>query len=120
MHVKVVSFVIGGTNATKGENQTIKQRKKRPRSIKAFSLESIQVRLIESINQLERPNDDNDKHYGLFVWPCALVLAQFVAFYNTSLFSNRVVLELGCGTSLPGIVAALCGNVKKVGSAKNR
>ncbi|EDO48055.1 predicted protein, partial [Nematostella vectensis] len=46
--------------------------------------------------------------YGMFTWPCALVLAQFV-WHNRSLIQGKKVLEIGAGTALPGIVAAKCG-----------
>jgi len=46
--------------------------------------------------------------YGLYVWPCAPVLAQYV-WFNKEQVLNKHVLELGAGTSLPGIVSAKCG-----------
>ncbi|KAJ0410808.1 hypothetical protein ATCC90586_010131 [Pythium insidiosum] len=66
------------------------------------------------IERLSRPEDETDKHYGLFIWPSAMVLARFVAFHHERLFRDKVVLELGCGTALPGILAAKCGHPKKV------
>ncbi|XP_075033855.1 histone-arginine methyltransferase METTL23 isoform X1 [Mixophyes fleayi] len=49
-----------------------------------------------------------DSAYGMYVWPCALVLAQYIWFHRTKLTGRRV-LEVGGGVSLPGIVAAKCG-----------
>ncbi|ROT73538.1 histone-arginine methyltransferase METTL23 [Penaeus vannamei] len=46
--------------------------------------------------------------YGMYTWPCAPVLAQYV-WYHRHDFPKRNVLELGAGTALPGIVAAKCG-----------
>uniref|UniRef100_S4RFC0 Methyltransferase 23, arginine n=1 Tax=Petromyzon marinus TaxID=7757 RepID=S4RFC0_PETMA len=49
-----------------------------------------------------------DPHYGMYVWPCSVVLAQFV-WHNKALVRDQRMLELGAGTALPGIVAARCG-----------
>nr|XP_054763757.1 histone-arginine methyltransferase METTL23-like [Lytechinus pictus] len=49
-----------------------------------------------------------DPAYGMYVWPCAPVLAQYV-FNNREWIQDKQVLELGAGTSLPGIMAAKCG-----------
>ncbi|XP_055602649.1 histone-arginine methyltransferase METTL23-like [Uranotaenia lowii] len=46
--------------------------------------------------------------YSFYTWPSAHVLAWFLWQRRVSLSSKRV-LELGAGTSLPGIVAAKCG-----------
>uniref|UniRef100_F1MQ97 Histone-arginine methyltransferase METTL23 n=7 Tax=Bos TaxID=9903 RepID=F1MQ97_BOVIN len=46
--------------------------------------------------------------YGMYVWPCAVVLAQYLWFHRGSL-PGKAVLEIGAGVSLPGIVAAKCG-----------
>ncbi|KNA09547.1 hypothetical protein SOVF_152650 [Spinacia oleracea] len=64
---------------------------------------------------------DDDKHgftiqitenmkeeYGMFVWPCSIVLAEYV-WQQRSCFSGINVIELGAGTSLPGLVAAKVG-----------
>ncbi|KAG7387658.1 Methyltransferase-like protein 23 [Phytophthora pseudosyringae] len=69
----------------------------------------VEVRLVELIRDLDSANDDNDKHYGLFVWPSALLLSRFVAREASWLCRDKVVLELGCGTGLPSILAGLCG-----------
>ncbi|XP_076837635.1 histone-arginine methyltransferase METTL23 [Brachyhypopomus gauderio] len=50
-----------------------------------------------------------DPQYGMYVWPCAVVLAQYVWTTREKL-QNKTVLELGAGVSLPGIVAAKCGS----------
>ncbi|XP_044152108.1 methyltransferase-like protein 23 isoform X1 [Bufo gargarizans] len=49
-----------------------------------------------------------DSEYGMYVWPCAPVLAQYIWFHRASVTGKRV-LEVGAGVSLPGIVAAKCG-----------
>ncbi|XP_063224138.1 histone-arginine methyltransferase METTL23 isoform X2 [Bacillus rossius redtenbacheri] len=46
--------------------------------------------------------------YSSYTWPSAPVLAWFLWEHRRELLGKRVV-ELGCGTSLPGIVAAKCG-----------
>ncbi|KAG5534547.1 hypothetical protein RHGRI_022610 [Rhododendron griersonianum] len=50
--------------------------------------------------------------YGLFVWPCSIVLAEYV-WQQRLHFSGVSVVEvrkLGAGTSLPGLVAAKVGS----------
>ncbi|XP_077107954.1 histone-arginine methyltransferase METTL23 isoform X1 [Ranitomeya variabilis] len=49
-----------------------------------------------------------DSEYGMYVWPSAPVLAQYIWFHRASVNGKRV-LEVGAGVSLPGIVAAKCG-----------
>ncbi|XP_070579389.1 histone-arginine methyltransferase METTL23-like isoform X2 [Ptychodera flava] len=49
-----------------------------------------------------------DPHYGMYIWPCAPVLAQYL-WYNKHKINGSSILELGAGTSLPGVVAAKCG-----------
>lgn len=49
-----------------------------------------------------------DPQYGMYVWPCAVVLAQFVWSHRQEL-RDASILELGAGVSLPGVVAARCG-----------
>ncbi|RVE70088.1 hypothetical protein OJAV_G00084040 [Oryzias javanicus] len=49
-----------------------------------------------------------DPQYGMYVWPCAVVLAQFVWTHREEL-SGKTVLEIGAGVGLPGVVAARCG-----------
>lgn len=74
-----------------------------------------EVRLVELIQELQdTATHDDTTHYGLFVWPSAMVLAHFVARYRSRLFADKVVMEIGCGTGLPGILAALCGKPKAV------
>ncbi|XP_055639855.1 histone-arginine methyltransferase METTL23 [Toxorhynchites rutilus septentrionalis] len=46
--------------------------------------------------------------YSFYIWPSAKILAWFLWGRRLSLINKRV-LELGAGTSLPGIVAAKCG-----------
>lgn len=46
--------------------------------------------------------------YGMYTWPCAPVLAWYLWSHRTELV-GKSILELGSGTSLPGVVAAKCG-----------
>nr|XP_055040823.1 histone-arginine methyltransferase METTL23-like isoform X1 [Misgurnus anguillicaudatus] len=53
-----------------------------------------------------------DPQYGMYVWPCAVVLSQYVWMARNRLQHKTVlefVLQLGAGVSLPGVVAAKCG-----------
>ncbi|XP_042440681.1 methyltransferase-like protein 23 [Zingiber officinale] len=56
------------------------------------------------IDIIEKIRED----YGMFVWPCSIVLSEYV-WQQRSRFSGVSVLELGAGTSLPGLVAAKVG-----------
>ncbi|XP_065826201.1 histone-arginine methyltransferase METTL23-like [Oscarella lobularis] len=49
-----------------------------------------------------------DPSYGMYTWPCAPVLAQFV-WHNRKQVAGKRVIELGAGTALPGMVASKCG-----------
>lgn len=46
--------------------------------------------------------------YGTFVWPSAILLAEFLS-HHRSLFHGKRVMELGAGIGLAGIVAAKLG-----------
>ncbi|KAL6555539.1 hypothetical protein OROHE_007211 [Orobanche hederae] len=48
------------------------------------------------------------EEYGLFVWPSSIVLAEYV-WQQKTWFCGANVVELGAGTSLPGLVAAKVG-----------
>ncbi|WCJ32710.1 hypothetical protein M5689_014115 [Euphorbia peplus] len=48
------------------------------------------------------------EEYGLFVWPCSVILAEYV-WQQRERFSGTGVVELGAGTSLPGLTAAKLG-----------
>ncbi|GMP32071.1 hypothetical protein CsSME_00005999 [Camellia sinensis var. sinensis] len=61
--------------------------------------EAFSITIIESMKE----------EYGLFVWPCSVVLAEYV-WQQRSRFSGVSVIELGAGTSLPGLVAAKVGS----------
>ncbi|KAG0589515.1 hypothetical protein KC19_1G025800 [Ceratodon purpureus] len=50
------------------------------------------------------------EEYGLYVWPCSIVLAEYV-WQNRLRFAGARVVELGAGTALPGIVAAKVGAI---------
>ncbi|CAH2048232.1 unnamed protein product [Thlaspi arvense] len=62
------------------------------------SEKSISVSVIENMKE----------EYGLFVWPCSVILAEYV-WQQRSRFRGSMILELGAGTSLPGLVAAKVG-----------
>ncbi|XP_008299164.1 histone-arginine methyltransferase METTL23 [Stegastes partitus] len=49
-----------------------------------------------------------DPQYGMYVWPSAVVLAQYLWTCRGEL-RGKTVLELGAGVGLPGVVAASCG-----------
>ncbi|KAL8564016.1 hypothetical protein ACOMHN_024696 [Nucella lapillus] len=49
-----------------------------------------------------------DPDYGMYTWPCAPVLAQYV-WHHRQLMQGKMVLEIGSGTALCGVVAAKCG-----------
>ncbi|EMS60119.1 hypothetical protein TRIUR3_02077 [Triticum urartu] len=49
-----------------------------------------------------------EEDYGMFVWPCSVILAEYV-WQQRPRFSRSRVVELGAGTSLPGLVAAKVG-----------
>ncbi|XP_041633882.1 methyltransferase-like protein 23 [Cheilinus undulatus] len=49
-----------------------------------------------------------DPQYGMYVWPCAVVLAQYLWTKREEL-KDKTVLELGAGVSLPGVLAVKCG-----------
>ncbi|XP_063077589.1 methyltransferase-like protein 23 isoform X2 [Engraulis encrasicolus] len=49
-----------------------------------------------------------DPQYGMYVWPSAVVLAQYVWTHREEI-QNHTLLELGAGVSLPGVVASKCG-----------
>ncbi|XP_059281124.1 uncharacterized protein LOC132034760 isoform X2 [Lycium ferocissimum] len=57
-----------------------------------------------SVTIIENMKDE----YGLFVWPCSIILAEYI-WQQRSRFTGANVVELGAGTSLPGLVAAKVG-----------
>ncbi|XP_077221260.1 putative methyltransferase family protein isoform X2 [Tasmannia lanceolata] len=68
-----------------------------------------------SIQIIENMEED----YGMFVWPCSIVLAEYV-WQQRSRFSGASVVELGAGTSLPGLVAAKVGSDVVLSDSSNR
>ncbi|CAG8555115.1 10345_t:CDS:2 [Paraglomus brasilianum] len=48
-------------------------------------------------------NELLDPSYGCYVWPSAFVLAEYI-WYKRRDFQGKAVLELGAGTSLPGLL----------------
>ncbi|CAF3358157.1 unnamed protein product [Rotaria socialis] len=61
---------------------------------------SISVTILETF--------DTSASYGLYLWPCSPILAQYI-WYNRNDFIGKNILEIGAGTSLPGLVAAKIG-----------
>ncbi|XP_046350826.1 probable methyltransferase-like protein 23 [Haliotis rufescens] len=59
-----------------------------------------------------------DPAFGMYVWPCAPVLAQYVWFHREEI-RNKHVLEIGAGTALPGILAAKCGGIVSLSDSAN-
>ncbi|XP_020582016.1 methyltransferase-like protein 23 [Phalaenopsis equestris] len=52
--------------------------------------------------------ENMEENYGMFVWPCSIILAEYV-WQQRSRFTGKKLIELGAGTSLPGLVAAKVG-----------
>jgi len=48
------------------------------------------------------------ENYGLYVWPSALILMEYICI-NSKEFKGKNILELGCGCSLPGLTAYIHG-----------
>ncbi|KAL0993405.1 hypothetical protein UPYG_G00107390 [Umbra pygmaea] len=83
-------------------------------------MENRPIEIVQKVFTFEEYKDDTrqslnvslpevlDPHYGMYVWPCAVVLAQYVWTHRQHLI-HKSVLELGAGVSLPGVVAAKCG-----------
>ncbi|KAG9306800.1 hypothetical protein G9A89_005700 [Geosiphon pyriformis] len=46
-----------------------------------------------------------DPSYGCYVWPSAIVLSNYI-WEERKLFQGKTILELGAGTSLPGLLCA--------------
>ncbi|XP_012088473.1 methyltransferase-like protein 23 isoform X2 [Jatropha curcas] len=59
------------------------------------------------------------EEYGLFVWPCSVILAEYV-WQQRDRFSGARVVELGAGTSLPGLTAAKLGSDVTLTDDSNR
>lgn len=49
--------------------------------------------------------------YGLYIWPSSPVLSWYIWLHQTE-FTGKTVLELGAGTSLPGLLCAKIGAEK--------
>ncbi|XP_064172008.1 methyltransferase-like protein 23 isoform X1 [Anguilla rostrata] len=73
-------------------------------AVKLFTFEEkeLRTRITVSVPEVLDPQ------YGMYVWPCAVVLAQFVWTHRAEL-EGKTVLEIGAGVSLPGVLAARCG-----------
>ncbi|KAI7906333.1 uncharacterized protein BX663DRAFT_496061 [Cokeromyces recurvatus] len=54
-----------------------------------------------------------DAAYGCYIWPSALVMGEFV-WYNRHQFTNKTLLEVGAGTSIPSLVLSKSTNAKLI------
>ncbi|KAH9110787.1 hypothetical protein LEN26_008127 [Aphanomyces euteiches] len=75
-------------------------------TVKDFCFGSHAVCVQEELTKIGE--DNSALGLGYYVWPSAIVLASFLA-DNTSLVVGKRVLELGAGTSLPGLLAVKLG-----------
>lgn len=55
-----------------------------------------------------------DADYGLYVWPCSIILSNYLWYHRSHVLKNKSVIELGAGTALPSIVARKCCNPSMV------
>ncbi|RKO93519.1 putative methyltransferase-domain-containing protein [Blyttiomyces helicus] len=53
-------------------------------------------------------HEQADAAYGCYIWPSALILSRFIHHHSAHFASSRI-LELGCGTGLPGLLASKLG-----------
>ncbi|XVF15966.1 hypothetical protein REPUB_Repub09cG0201400 [Reevesia pubescens] len=60
------------------------------------------------------------EEYGLFVWPCSIIVLAEYVWQQRLRFSGNSVVELGAGTCLPGLVAAKVGSVVTLTDDANR
>ncbi|KAL6443822.1 histone-arginine methyltransferase METTL23 isoform X2 [Cataglyphis hispanica] len=58
-------------------------------------------------------------NYSFYTWPCARVLAWYLWEHRENLLGKRV-LEIGAGTSLPGILASKCGAIVTLSDSANQ
>ncbi|OQR96054.1 hypothetical protein THRCLA_22025 [Thraustotheca clavata] len=77
-----------------------------PSNVKVFKYKSCQVLVQEELAQ--DATDSTDIALGWYVWPSAVVLADFIA-SNPNFIVNMNVIELGSGTALPGLLASMLG-----------
>ncbi|KAG9442809.1 hypothetical protein H6P81_018663 [Aristolochia fimbriata] len=71
--------------------------------------DAFSIRIIENMKE----------EYGMFVWPCSVVLAEYV-WQQRLRFAGVNVLELGAGTSLPGLVSARVGSHVTLSDSSDR
>lgn len=86
-----------------------------PLKINTFNLELFRIRDIDTLFEILLTKElsnidvaDERMPYWADVWPSAIGLAEFIA-TNSKLVNGKKCVELGCGSGLPGIVAAKCG-----------
>lgn len=117
---RLFRFALGDDDASTNERANrsssgSRSMKRQRTGSRATATHVARVRMVELIRELQDTHEHDDTtHYGLFIWPSAMVLARFVARNHASLVRERVVMEIGCGTGLPGILAAVCGAPKAV------
>ena len=59
-------------------------------------------------------NEIIDADYGLYVWPCSVVLSKYLYHHRSHLLKGKSILEIGAGTGLPSILAVKCCNPSRV------
>lgn len=64
--------------------------------------------------------ENMQEDYGMFVWPCSIALAEYVWQQRSRFSGGTTVIELGAGTSLPGLVAAKLGAEVVLTDSSNR
>lgn len=115
---KLFRFALGDDDASTNErdsSSSSRSMKRQRTGSRATATRVARVRMVELIRELQDTHEHDDTtHYGLFIWPSAMVLARFVARNHARLVREKVVMEIGCGTGLPGILAAVCGAPKAV------
>mmetsp|Transcript_17284 Transcript_17284/g.19270 ORF Transcript_17284/g.19270 Transcript_17284/m.19270 type:complete len:261 (-) Transcript_17284:6-788(-) len=77
-------------------------------SMRQFAYESATTKLTLNIIEITGPDYGEYGDSGLFVWPSGKVLADYVWHIRSEL-NGKKIIELGGGTALPGMVAAVCG-----------
>lgn len=65
----------------------------------------------DSIIGQERPSQDTT---GYAIWAASLVMSHWLASQDTSLFRNKIVLELGSGCGVPGLFVAKAAKEARV------
>ena len=62
-----------------------------------------------TVKQIQRGEIDNTYGTGATVWPAAMVLLKYMEYHARSLIHGKRVVDLGCGTGVTSIAAAILG-----------